>query len=133
MADNLYNRCKVDKCYASYSSEASSDIGSRDVKDDVETLAKLKNVDDSTQDMINVISSSSQKICLVVIDYSGLSTNYTNIFQFVSDNKSIKKIIVDCFPFTCDVIEYDRKQILQDIDVLLPFNCRQSPRQRSKE
>ncbi|KAI9251630.1 hypothetical protein EDC94DRAFT_663230 [Helicostylum pulchrum] len=83
MVDNLYNRCKVGKCHASYSSEASSDIDSRDVKDDVKTLAKLKNVHGNTQDMINVISSSSQKICLVVIDYSGLCTNHANIFQFI--------------------------------------------------
>lgn len=57
-----------------------------------------------------------------------MSTDY-----FCGDNKSIEKIIVDCFPFVCDVIVYDRKQILDDINILLPFNCRESPRQRSKE
>ncbi|KAI8058720.1 hypothetical protein BDF21DRAFT_323093, partial [Thamnidium elegans] len=50
--NNLYNRCKVDNCYLSYSSEASSGIDSRDVKDDVETLAKLKNIHGNTQDII---------------------------------------------------------------------------------
>lgn len=103
MVNNLYNRCKVDKCYVSYSTEASSSIESRDVKDGVEILAKLKNIHGNTQgivcvyfpckfkstkyvifvDMINVVSSTSQKICLVVIDYSGLCTNHSNIFQFV--------------------------------------------------
>ncbi|KAG1076929.1 hypothetical protein G6F42_025188 [Rhizopus arrhizus] len=52
MVNNLYNRCKVNKCYASYSSEASSSIESRDVKDCVETLAKLKNVNGNTQGII---------------------------------------------------------------------------------
>ncbi|CAO3650565.1 unnamed protein product [Mucor hiemalis] len=125
MVDMIYKRCKADRCYVSYSSEASSNIDSRDVSDDVETLAKLKNVHGNTQDMVNVISSTTQKICLIVIDYSGFCTNHANIFKFVSDNKSIEKIIVDCFPFDCNAIEYDRKQILDDINVLLPFNCRQ--------
>ncbi|KAI7901466.1 uncharacterized protein BX663DRAFT_437538 [Cokeromyces recurvatus] len=114
MVNNLYNRCKVDKCYVSYSSEASSSIESRDVKDGVKTLAKLKNVHGNTQDLINVVSSTSQRIRLVIIDYSGLCTNHTNIFQFVRDNKSIEKIIVDCFPFVCDVVVYSRRQILDD-------------------
>lgn len=91
MVDMIYKRCKADRCYVSYSSEASSNIDSRDVSDDVVTLAKLKNVHGNTQgivcvylhvklkvlislsflDMVNVISSTTQKICSIVIDYSG--------------------------------------------------------------
>ncbi|KAF1803921.1 hypothetical protein FB192DRAFT_1370434 [Mucor lusitanicus] len=68
-----------------------------------------------------------------MIDCNGLCTNHTNIFEFVSANQSIEKIIVDCFPFDCNAIEFNREQILEDINVLPPFNCRRSPRQRSKE
>lgn len=62
MMNNLYNRCKVDKCYISYSSEASSSIESRDVKDCVETLAKLKNVHGNTQGIICVYFRVNLKV-----------------------------------------------------------------------
>lgn len=52
--DNLCNRCKVDKCYVSYLSEASSDIASRNVKYDVEILAKLKDIHGNAQGIICV-------------------------------------------------------------------------------
>ncbi|KAF1803922.1 hypothetical protein FB192DRAFT_1262569, partial [Mucor lusitanicus] len=49
MVNNIFFRCKVDKCYVSYSSDASSPIESRDLKDNVQTLANLKNVEGNTQ------------------------------------------------------------------------------------
>ncbi|KAI8888653.1 hypothetical protein K501DRAFT_172644 [Backusella circina FSU 941] len=49
MVDSLYDKCKVDQCYVSYSSEASSDTVSRNLKDNVQTLAKLKNIHGNTQ------------------------------------------------------------------------------------
>lgn len=62
MVDNLYSRCKVDKCYVSYSSEACSDIESRDVKDTVKTLATLKNVEGNTQGIICVYFRANLKV-----------------------------------------------------------------------
>lgn len=64
MVDNIYSRCKVDKCYVSYSSEAHSSIDSRDVKDDVETLAKLKNVHGNTQGIICVYLHVKLKVLI---------------------------------------------------------------------
>lgn len=54
MVDNLYNRSKVDKCYVFYSSNASNDIESKNIKDNVETLATLKNIHGNTQGIICV-------------------------------------------------------------------------------
>lgn len=56
-----------------------------------------------------------------------------NTDYFCRENKSIEKVIVDCFSFVGDAVEYNRKQIIDDTSVLLPFNCRKSPRQRSKD
>lgn len=107
MVDNLYSRSNVDKCYVSYSSDANSDITTRDFRDDVKTLKKIQNIHGNTQsiynicifllslkvliliiplfilDMIDFISATKQKVCIVIIDYAGLSTDPVNIQQFV--------------------------------------------------
>ncbi|KAI9354976.1 hypothetical protein BD770DRAFT_411986 [Pilaira anomala] len=44
MVDNLYLRSNVDKCFVSHSSNANSDITTRDFRDDIKTLEKMKNV-----------------------------------------------------------------------------------------
>jgi hypothetical protein len=54
MVDILYNRCKVHQCYVSYSSEANSNIATRDIKDNVQTLSNLKNIHGNTQGLICV-------------------------------------------------------------------------------
>ncbi|KAI8640286.1 hypothetical protein BD408DRAFT_348363 [Parasitella parasitica] len=121
-----------------YSSDANSEITTRDFKDEIETLEKDKKFN-ATLGMIDFISSSQQKVCLVVIDYAGLSTGPVNIQQFIkyffclkikallnanyacfhSDNDTIEKRVIDCFPYICDA-------------TLSPFNSRETPRQRSK-
>lgn len=107
MVDNLYLRSNVDKCFVSYSSDANSDITTRDFRDDIKTLEKIKHVHGNTQSIYNIcifplslkvlilinplfilgmidfISSSEQKVCIVIIDYAGLSTDPVNIQQFI--------------------------------------------------
>ncbi|KAI9362851.1 hypothetical protein BD770DRAFT_315866 [Pilaira anomala] len=111
MVNSLYSRSNVDKCFVSYSSDANSDITTRDFRDNIKTLEKIQNVHGNTQKMINFISSSKQKVCIVIIDYAGLSTDPVNIQQFIMDNDAIEKIIIDCFPYTCDAIEFERSHI----------------------
>lgn len=104
MVNSLYLRSNVDKCYVSYSSDANSDITTRDFRDDIKTLEKIQHVHGNTQsiyicifplkvlilrnplfilEMIDFISSSKQKVCIVIIDYAGLSTDPVNIQQFI--------------------------------------------------
>ncbi|KAG2195669.1 hypothetical protein INT47_002908 [Mucor saturninus] len=82
--------------------------------------------------MVDFISSSKQKVCIVIIDYAGLSTDPVNIQLCIRNNDAIEKLIVDCFPFTCDAVEFERCRILNNINTLSAFNCKKTPRQRSK-
>ncbi|KAG1457092.1 hypothetical protein G6F46_009909 [Rhizopus delemar] len=95
-----------DKCFVSYSSEANGDITTRDFRDNIKTLEKIKDVHGDTQRMIDFISLSKQKVCIVIIDYAGLSTDPVNIQQFIRDNDAIEEIVVDYFPYSCDAVEF---------------------------
>ncbi|KAG2211160.1 hypothetical protein INT47_006279 [Mucor saturninus] len=80
-------------------------LSARDKKQDIE----LEN--GNTQDMLNFLKNQ-EKVCLVVIDFAGLSTNSEDLRQFVSDNESLQKIIVDTLPFNNKVTIFDRASIL---------------------
>ncbi|KAI7889254.1 uncharacterized protein EV154DRAFT_544570 [Mucor mucedo] len=129
---NNVKRSNVNKCFVSFSSNANSDIITRDLKDDIKTLENIRHIHGNTQKMIDFISSSKRKVCMVIIDYAGLSTDPVNIQEFIRNNDAMEKLIVDCFPYTCDAVEFERCCVLNDISTLSAFNCRKTPRQRSK-
>ncbi|KAG2202667.1 hypothetical protein INT47_002099 [Mucor saturninus] len=51
----------------------------------------------STQTMISCITTT-QNVCLVILDFAGLSTNAKDITNFVEDDTNVKMIIVDYLP-----------------------------------
>ncbi|CEG66407.1 hypothetical protein RMATCC62417_02995 [Rhizopus microsporus] len=44
---------------------------------------KIAGVHDNTQDLISYLDTTNDNVCLVIIDYSGLSTNVDDLKQFV--------------------------------------------------
>ncbi|CAO3664519.1 unnamed protein product [Rhizopus stolonifer] len=130
MCDRLRERSLVDKLFVSVCSNANHPISERDVKVNKKIIEKL-DVDGNTQEMLQYISTN-QKICLVVLDYAGLTTDPNDLKKFLEANKNIEKIIVDNFPQNNKVEIFERKEILNNPSRLEVFRCRASTCQRSK-
>ncbi|KAI9278199.1 hypothetical protein BDA99DRAFT_473273 [Phascolomyces articulosus] len=130
MVNKLKERSFVDKCFISRVSNASDELGERDLRDT--STSNIPGTHGNTQDMIGHIASSNKKICLVVIDYAGFSTNQQNIYDFVHNHKALEKIIIDQIPYYNQTTCFTRSQILDDISVLSVFDCRMKTLQRSK-
>ncbi|KAI8064321.1 uncharacterized protein B0P05DRAFT_581019 [Gilbertella persicaria] len=123
----LRNRSLVDYVFVSYFCNASDPLHSRD-KNQEKVLE-----DGNTQDMLRHINNNN-KVCLVVLDHAGLSTNREDLEQLVSisDNESLQKIIVDTLPFNNKVTIYERQKLLNEQQTMKAFECRNRPLQRSK-
>ncbi|CEI93624.1 hypothetical protein RMCBS344292_07855 [Rhizopus microsporus] len=50
---------------------------------------KIAGVHDNTQDLISYLDTTNDNVCLVIIDYSGLSTNVDDLKQFVSNHEKL--------------------------------------------
>ncbi|CAO3588869.1 unnamed protein product [Absidia cylindrospora] len=90
-----------------------------------DTAAKEhSDVDGNTQDMLQFIDAKG-KVCLVTLDYAGLSTNCADVHQFLLDYPQIERITVDLLPYINEVTMYDSKQLLEDPEKLKVFECRE--------
>lgn len=129
MSSNLKERSLVDVVFASPCSQASDPMESRDLKE--HPLLNQIDAAGSTQDLIKYIASKD-KVCMVTLDYAGLSTNTLDLKEFLSTKTQIKKVIVDLFPYTNEMTAYDCHQLLEDPGRLKVFDCRKAFYKRSK-
>ncbi|KAI9248169.1 hypothetical protein EDC94DRAFT_684883, partial [Helicostylum pulchrum] len=77
--------------------------------------------------------STNNKICLVVLDYAGLTTDPSDLKIFIETNKNIEMIIVDNLPQNNKIEIFERKKILKNPSILDAFKCRTSIKQRSNK
>ncbi|KAI7861400.1 hypothetical protein BDF14DRAFT_373284 [Spinellus fusiger] len=82
MVERLMKRSLVNKMFVSPCSSLSERISMRDMKES-EIINKLENVHGNTQDMISYITTT-ENVCLVILDYAGLTTDGTDLRNFVS-------------------------------------------------
>ncbi|KAG2233115.1 hypothetical protein INT48_005859, partial [Thamnidium elegans] len=71
-----------------------------------------------------VNANELMKICLIILGYAGLSTNYKDFETFLRNSKNICKIIVDHLPFDNTIKILDCCELLQHPKKLEIFNCR---------
>ncbi|KAG1167377.1 hypothetical protein G6F36_012568 [Rhizopus arrhizus] len=90
MVDNHYQRSLVDKVFVSPCSNASSPFSERDLSDQCEVFSHLKSVHGDTQDMLKYISNDDN-ICIVSFDFAGLSTNISDLKEFVRNHENLRK------------------------------------------
>ncbi|KAF1804783.1 hypothetical protein FB192DRAFT_1051949 [Mucor lusitanicus] len=126
MVHNLRNRSVVDKVFVSKSSAASQPF---DTRDSNATITEGTN--GTTKDFIEYLNKTQKEVILVVLDYAGLTTNVEDLKEFLSNQKNIKKIIVDRLPITTEVEIYETELLLRDQKAINKFNCRTQPVQRS--
>ncbi|KAI9490113.1 hypothetical protein BDB00DRAFT_769367, partial [Zychaea mexicana] len=83
-------------------------------------------------DLLSYLKATPKDICLVALDFAGLSTDCHDIYQFVCDNTRIQKLVIDLIPSLSKVIIFDRRDIISKPEILEAFNCRPAPAKRSR-
>ncbi|OAD69596.1 hypothetical protein PHYBLDRAFT_182792 [Phycomyces blakesleeanus NRRL 1555(-)] len=130
MVNKLYDTLLVDKVFVTTSSRANDTITSRDTNGKNAQLTLLNQVHGNTQDLLEYICTSKND-CLVAIDFAGLSTNTSDLYDFIVAHGSIKKIIIDLSSSTGFMKYYNRDDIIDNPSILKDFDCRKPCYKRS--
>ncbi|CAO3628474.1 unnamed protein product [Cunninghamella echinulata] len=132
MVKRLKERHAVDRVYVSPYSNSTETISTRDMYDTSKVLMeKIDNTSGNTQDMLNYFGMSKNKICLIVIDFAGISTYCNDMMSLINDHENLEKLIIDQLPTKNKIKIIDREEIIKDPSILSEFECRMSPIQRS--
>ncbi|KAI8365233.1 uncharacterized protein BYT42DRAFT_649161 [Radiomyces spectabilis] len=131
MITNLRTRSLCTRIYVSSSSRASDPFHERDLNPNMEVYEKLHNINGNTQDMLQYFQASESKLCLVSIDFTGLSSKSHHIKKLLEENSSIAMIAVELFNNgnTCYLLEANR--LVSNNELLAKFDCRPKLIQRS--
>lgn len=78
MIDILYKRSLVDKVFVSSRSSTKQPFLKRDFEDEDDILSKLNDVHGNTKDFLEFLENNT-RICVIAIDYAGLTTNITDL------------------------------------------------------
>ncbi|KAI9027236.1 hypothetical protein CLU79DRAFT_30929 [Phycomyces nitens] len=94
MVNNLENRSLASRISVYFPSCASTPFSERDTTNNKSVLAKLSNVNRDTQDMLHYLQSAQHEICLVSIDYAGVTSRSQELEKkrLIENNDGIKKI-----------------------------------------
>ncbi|ORY99652.1 hypothetical protein BCR42DRAFT_339263 [Absidia repens] len=124
MVKCLQERSLCDKIFVSSYSVADEPLTSRDMNESNDLSNGLECVFGNTQAMISYIRSSEKNVCLVAIDFSGLSTNTSDLITFIENHENLKTIITDTLPYKHKVHVFERHSVLENPSLLNAFNCR---------
>ncbi|ORE00716.1 hypothetical protein BCV72DRAFT_310716 [Rhizopus microsporus var. microsporus] len=104
---------------------ANESLLERDLNKQEHILSQI-HADGDMQDML-VYISSLERVCIVAIDFVGLTTNCEDLKVFLKNNPNIDKLA------SCDASHvYDTQELLNDSDKIKVFDCRKKALQRSK-
>lgn len=132
MISNLKERSFAAKIFVSPSSWASTPLESRDLQPDSQAIIDDLSVDGNTQDLLTYLKSVSHDVCLVAIDFAGITTRSEDIIKLVETNPSLKKIAIATFTQCNEVFIFNTKELVEDHDLLQKFEDRNYFIQRSK-
>lgn len=119
MSINLLQHSKCDQIFVSDSSNSSTSLTSRDHNSDFPG---------NTIDMLAYISTVQHDLCLVVLDYAGLSSRGALVKDFLEQHPSIKKVVIDLYNAQHKMIILDAVTIIKDPTM---FDCRKKLVNRS--
>lgn len=83
-------------------------------------------------DMLIYLKSIKHNVCLVSIDFAGLTTRTHDIIQLIETNPAIKKIAIETFTVANELFLFDSDSLKTDTELLEKFNGRKKSIQRSK-
>ncbi|CAO3691885.1 unnamed protein product [Rhizopus stolonifer] len=90
MINNLRSCSFATRIHVSACSRSSTPFSERDLKNG-ETYKELNNIDGDTQEMMKYLHSTKRNVCLVSIDFPGLSSRSHQVKELLEKNPSIKK------------------------------------------
>ncbi len=76
--------------------------------------------------MLQYLNSVDRNICLVSLDFSGLSSRSYQVKELLETYLCIKKIAVETFAVCNEVFIFDSETLLSEAKLLEKFDCRQS-------
>lgn len=82
--------------------------------------------------MLQYLQSADHDICLVSIDYAGLTSRSQELTRLMENNPMIKRIAIDTFALDNEIHLYDTELLASDHTLLSKFDCRKKILQRSK-
>lgn len=82
--------------------------------------------------MLEYFGSVDHPICLVSIDFAGLTSRANDIVELVKNNPSVKEIVVDTFTISNEIFLIDSSNLKANEKLLENFNCRRQLNKRSK-
>lgn len=129
MISCLQSRSQVKDVYVSPSSRSNNPIAGRDMKT-IKDYTDLSGCVGNTQSLLNYLSSTTKKVCLVIVDYAALSTDPHDILLLIKNYKSLECIIVDRFKDVGKYEVYRRNDIIKSPEQLVSFDCRPKLPQR---
>ncbi|ORX62844.1 hypothetical protein DM01DRAFT_267048, partial [Hesseltinella vesiculosa] len=97
MVDNLICRSLCTRVYVSPSFRASEPFHERDLNTEFVIYDKLNSVKGNTQDLLEYLQSSKRSICLIAIDFAGLSSGSPHVKKLLEENPSIGMIAIELF------------------------------------
>ncbi|KAG2201915.1 hypothetical protein INT46_001574 [Mucor plumbeus] len=124
MCCNLRERFLVTKVFASVSCNANQPFLARDSKKNHDMLSKI-NVDGDMQDLLAYIYTK-EKICIVAIDFAGLTMNCEDLELFLKNHRNIVKLIIDKLPYSNSIHVYNSDELLNNPNKLQGFKCRKN-------
>lgn len=126
MVRNLKERSFASRIYVP-SSWASTRLIQRDLKPDNSIMEKLEVVNGNTQDFLEYVKASNYSICLISIDFYGITTIRSDLVQLIENTPAIKKIAIDN-----EVYIFDAETLKNDQKMLEKFDNRSQFYNRSK-
>ncbi|KAI9487111.1 MAG: hypothetical protein EXX96DRAFT_551861 [Benjaminiella poitrasii] len=132
MISNLKERSFATKIFVSPCSWASTPLESRDLQPNSQAIMDDLDVDGNTQDLLTYLKSVSHDVCLVAIDFAGITTRSEDIIKLVETNPSLKKIVIETFAQCNEVFIFNTEKLVEDNDLLQKFEDRNYFIQRSK-
>lgn len=82
--------------------------------------------------MLTYLKSVKHDVCLVSIDFAGLTSRTHDIIQLIENNPAIKKIAIETFNVANELYLFSSDSLTADTELLEKFNCRKKCMQRSK-
>lgn len=73
--------------------------------------------------MLHYLQSADHDICLVTIDYTGLTSRSQELKRLIENNDKIKKIAIDTFVLDNEIHLFDTKLLASDPTLLTKFDC----------
>ncbi|KAI9257698.1 hypothetical protein BY458DRAFT_421394, partial [Sporodiniella umbellata] len=111
MFENLKERSFASRIYVSTSSWASKPFAKRDTKPNIETMSSLQKANGNIQDLLEYVNTCDHDICLISIDFAGLTTRSDDLMKLIEGNPAIKKIAIETFAINSELFIFDAQNL----------------------